>query len=380
MNLSNEPCRMPRSLAIETRFAAPLVRFLLLAALFSAAPLGAAERGRWTLDLTLEGTRVEGCPLSWSSREVNLLARDGRLWTFAPDAAKDFRKISETFKGYSASEMRSRLSQELGRNFEVSGTGHYLVAHPRGQGGYWSQRFEDQYRSFVHYFSLRGFKLAEPEFPLVAIVFRNQADFIRYSQAQREAVGGNVLGYYSPVSNRIAVFDQGAGAASAADWQENAATIVHEATHQTAFNTGIHSRFAEQPRWLIEGLGTMFEARGVWDSSRYRAVQDRYNRGRLDQFKRYLPRRPESSLAEFIASDRPFLADINAGYAQAWALSFFLVETRPRQYCDYLARVANRREFQSYPAAERIADFTAAFGADLRLLEAHFLQFMGELK
>jgi len=356
--------------------------FFLAAVLFASSqfPLSAAERGRWTLDLTLSGTRVQGFPLTWSAKEVNLLARDGRLWSFPPDSVKDFRKTSEPFKGYTAAEMRSRLTQELGKDFEISGTGHYLVARPRGQGAYWAQRFEDQYRSFIHYFSIRGFKIAEPEFPLVAIVFRNQADFLRYSASEGTRVGPNVLGYYSLASNRICVFDQAGGEASAADWQENAATIVHEATHQTAFNVGIHTRFAEQPRWLVEGLATMFEAPGFWNPSRFRSKQDRYNRGRLEQFKQYLPHRPEGSLAEFISSDRTFMTDVNAGYAQAWALSFFLIETRPRQYCDYLARVAKRPEFQSYPSRDRIADFIASFGSDVRLLEAHFLQFMAELK
>ncbi|HEV7222851.1 MAG TPA: DUF1570 domain-containing protein [Pirellulales bacterium] len=359
-----------------------MLRLRLIAAvcLLACAPLRAAEKNRWTLDLTLDGNRLEGFPLSWSESQVNLLGRDGRLWTFPPTKASDFHKTTNPFRGYSAAEVRSRLSGELGKNFEISGTGHYLVAHPPGQRDYWSQRFEDLYRSFVHYFSVRGFRMQAPEFPLTAIVFRNQGDFLRYSQAEGTRVGGNVLGYYSLVSNRIVLFDQGGGGASASDWQENAATIVHEAAHQTAFNTGIHARFAEQPRWLVEGLGTMFEARGVWDSSRYRSRPDRFNRGRLQQFQQYAPRRPPNSLAEFVSSDRPFNADINAGYAQAWALSFFLVETRPRQYCDYLARVAKRPDFQSYPPPERLADFTAVFGPDLRMLEAHFLKFMAELK
>lgn len=344
-----------------------------------AFPLAAGERNDFTLDLLLDGTRVEGLPLAWSTTEINLLGRDGRLWSFAPSEAKDVHKSNGAFRGYSAAELRSRLAQELGKNFEISGTGHYLVAHAPGQGAYWAQRFEDQYRSFVHYFSLRGFRVAEPEFPLVAIVFRNQAELMRYSQAEGTGITANVLGYYSPVSNRIALFEQGGGR-DARDWRETASTIVHEATHQTAFNTGIHSRFAEQPRWLIEGLGTMFEAPGFWDPSRFRSQPDRYNRGRLEQFRQWLPRRSEGSLAEFLGSDRPFFADLNAGYAQAWALSFFLVETRPRQYCDYLARVAKRPEFEKYLPGDRLADFTAAFGSDVRLLEAHFLQFMKELK
>ena len=47
---------------------------------------------------------------------------------------------------------------------------------------------------------------------------------------------------------------------------ENSATIIHEVTHQVAFNCGVHTRFNDVPRWVSEGLATMFEAKGVWNS------------------------------------------------------------------------------------------------------------------
>jgi hypothetical protein len=346
---------------------------------WSAAVVGrAADAGRWTLDLNLSGRHVEGAPLVWSENHVELLARDGRLWSFDPKQATQFRKTSPSFRGYSASEMRSQLAGELGKEFEISGTGHYLVVHAPGQRDYWSKRFEDLYRSFMHYFHVRGFSLKEPEFPLVAIVFRNQADFLRYAQRDGANIGANVLGYYSPSSNRISLFDLGGGRADKRDWSENAATIIHEATHQTAFNTGLHSRFGEMPRWLVEGLGTMFEASGVWDSTHHHARPDRYNRGRLEQFRRLLGDRPSDSLAEFVSSDRLFQTDVDRAYAEAWALSFYLVETRPKKYAQLLTRTAGRPAFERYDAPQRLADFTSVFGNDLRLLEAQFLKFMAE--
>lgn len=371
--------RAARMFACPKKLNVPFFPALVAGALLTA-PLQAADPGRMVLDLQLGEQRLEGLLLKLTTAEADLLTRDGRLWMFDPTKATEFRKLAAPFRGYSAAEMRSRLSQELGRNFEITGTGHYLVAHAPGQRDYWSRRFEELYRSFVRYFSIRGFRLKEPEFPLVAIVFRSQDEFVQYSRSEGSPTSPNVLGYYSRISNRIALFDRGGGAADSSDWKDNAATIVHEASHQTAFNTGMHSRFADQPRWVVEGLGTLFEAQGVWDSSRYPTKQDRYNQGRLRQFKQYLPHRPADSLTAFIASDQPFFANINFGYAQAWALSFFLVETRPRQYCDYLACVAKRDPFSEYPPAERLADFTAAFGNDLRLLEAHFLKYMAALK
>lgn len=337
----------------------------------------AADEPRFTLDVNLHGRHLEGLPLLWS-REHVLLGRDGRVWNLTADEARDAHATASAFHSFSAAELRARLSAELGRAFEVSGTGHYLVAHAPGQRDVWSQRFEDLYRSFVHYFRVRGFAAREPEFPLVAIVFRNQDEFMAYSRRDGAQIGTNVLGYYSPMSNRITLFDVGGGRKSAGAWQVNAATIIHEATHQTAFNTGIHRRFGAIPRWLAEGLGTMFEAEGVFDSTRHSSRPSRYNRSRLARFQQLVKNRAAGTLEELVVSDRMFQADADRAYAEAWALSFFLAETRPKKYSELLARTASRPAFVLYDAPPRRADFTAIFGDNLRHLEAEFLAFMAQ--
>jgi hypothetical protein len=350
---------------------------LSLATLFLlTAPLAAAEPKR-TIDVNLRGQHIEGLPLIWSNDHL-LMARDGRMWSFKPNQVRDVRQTASTFQSFSATEVRAHLAGELGSAFEISGTGHYLVAHAPGQRDYWSKRFEDLYRSFVHYFQVRGFRLHDPEFPLVAIVFRNQDDFLAYARREGAQIGPGVLGYYSPVSNRISLFDVGGGRAKSEDWHENADTIIHEATHQTAFNTGVHRRFGSTPRWLVEGLGTMFEAEGVWDSAHHSSRASRYNRGRLAQFQRLLASRPAKLLEDIIVHDRLFQSNVDRAYAEAWALSFFLVETRPKKYSELLARTAARPAFRHYDAAERLADFTAIFGDNLRHLEVEYLAFMAE--
>lgn len=329
------------------------------------------------LDVRLPGRHVEGLPLLWSRDHV-LLARDGRVWTFQPEEIREVRQTTSSFHSFSAAELRARLAGELGKNFEISGTGHYLVAHTPGQRDYWSQRFEDLYRSFVHYFRVRAFRLQEPQFPLVAIVFRNQDDFLAYARREGAKIGSNVLGYYSPLSNRVSLFDIGGGRAKAADWHENAATIIHEATHQTAFNTGVHRRFGATPRWLIEGLGTMFEAEGVWDATHHSSRRAKYNLIRLAQFQRLLPSRPASLLADLVAHDGLFDSDVERAYAEAWAFSFFLSETWPKKYSELLERTAARPAFIAYSARERMADFEAILGTDLRRLERDYLAFIAE--
>ncbi len=345
--------------------------------LWAASLTNAAE---WTMQLDLHGRSLEGKAIWWNDSKVYFLERNGRLWDFGIREPKNFRKTSSAFRGHSMSEMRGQLMREFGNHFEVSGTRHYLVVHPAGQRDLWAQRFEDLYRSFVHYFSVRGFRPRDPQFPLVAVVFHRQSDYLKYSAQNGTRVSANMLGYYSLVSNRVILYDRSTGQASQSNWEKNAAVIIHEATHQTGFNTGVHNRFTPQPRWLVEGVGMMFEARGVWDSHRYSSRSDRIHQGRLRQFKAFAgSRRRKDSIANLVSSDRQFKIDGAGAYSESWALSFYLAETQPRKYFQYLAKIAARPYFTEYRAPDRLRDFTNAFGGNLVMLDAQLLRFIGSL-
>jgi hypothetical protein len=335
-----------------------------------------AHANEFTIELTVDGQRVEGTPLAWSGSDVFLLARDGHLWNFAPDQAANYRRTSGEFRGLSAADMRGQLKREFGAAFDVSGTGHYLVVHPSGERNLWAPRFEELYRSFCHYFAARGWRPEEPRFPLVAIVFPDAERFRQYSVRIGQPLTGNTLGYYSLTTNRILLYDATERSHGGNDWHVNAETIIHEAAHQAAFNTGIHNRFAVTPRWVAEGLGTMFEARGVWDSRSYRRLEHRINREQLANFRKYVGVDQRGHLAKFVSTDEPFLQDTIPAYAQAWALTFFLVETMPRQYLQYLRRTAAQDPFSTYSATDRLNDFREIFGENLPVLESHFVRYV----
>jgi len=360
----------------------PVLRAILcLGAMVLAlnAPARAAEPAGPMIEVVLQGEKIEGLPLDWNPIAVHLLGRDGRLWQFGVDQVSEYRETSAHFRPYSPSEFRAVLLRELGHGYEVSGTAHYLIAHPRGQREKWAERFEDLYRSFVHYFSVRGFKLNAPLFPLVGIVCASHADFARYAATQG-SVSSGVQGYYDLKSNRISLYDMGGGADSA-HWRKNAAVLIHEATHQIAFNTGVNSRYCPPPTWVVEGLAMLFEAPGIYDPRSYTRPAERVNQGRLEVFRRIvLPRHRPELLSAIVASDRLFRIHPGAAYAEAWAFTFFLAESEPRKYVRYLKRAAARSPFHAYTASERAADFTAVFGDDWRMLEARFLRFMAGVK
>ncbi len=357
-----------------------IVRVLLVVSFVCLLALP-ARGGEWTLELLLHGQRVQGMPLASSNTTVDLLGRDGVWWSFRPDEAEEYRKLGDGFRPVTQGEMRALLLGEFGRGYEVTGTGNYLVVHPAGQGSQWAGRFEELYRNFVQYFAVRGFRLEAPRFPLTAVVFPTRSEFYAYAARHGSQLPEGVLGYYSRRSNRILLYDLTADGGGEFAWSDNAATIIHEATHQTAFNTGIHQRFGAPPVWAVEGLATLFEAPGVYDSRRHGSLESRVNQGRLASFRQYAaPRRTGQVLAELIESDRHFQTHPDAAYAHAWALTFFLSEQHPRQYARYLTKTATRAPLADYPATERRQDFIAEFSADFAMLEARLLRFLATVK
>ena len=185
------------------------------------APLAlAALPAQMTMEALVGGQHVEGTPLAWSSDKVFLLERDGAAINFAPGNAQQFQKTSPTFVPYSPGILKGMLEREFGPKYEVTGTTHFLVVHPVGQRQ-WADRFEEMYRDSIMYFSVRGFKLDNPEFPLVAIVFPTQDDFRHYAAKDTVPATAGLLGYYSPHTNRVALFDIGDGKTNNAQWQQN---------------------------------------------------------------------------------------------------------------------------------------------------------------
>lgn len=345
-----------------------------------ANPASAEPPIKAMVQVRLAGETIEGQPLAWSSRLVHLLARDGQLVSFSPGSNPGLRQSSPRFYSYTPSEMRARLYSEFDdKTFAIAITQHYVVVYPKNSKAPWATRFEELYKQFYHYFSVRGATLHDAKCPLVAIVFPSKAAYQQYSRSHGMKISDNYWGHYARNTNRVYLFDVQADYPQL-KWEDASALIVHEATHQTAFNTGIHSRFGDSPRWVTEGLAMMFEARGVWNSSRYQHQNDRINRERLNEFRETLAKRPPHWFAQLILSDAPFNSQEKEAYAEAWAFSFYLCETNPRLYAKYLARTAAQQDFADYSSTARLRDFTEIFGDNLKLIDAQFLRYIEKLK
>ena len=161
------------------------------------------------------------------------------------------------------------------------------------------------------------------------------------------------------------------------------ATLIHEATHQVAFNFGLHHRIGDNPRWVVEGLATLFEAPGIRNSNGTKGKVSKRSRLNLERYLRFQnyaqSRRIRGSLRSFVESDRAFSSVLDA-YAEAWALTFFLAETRPRAYESFLKKIAARDPFEDYDKSDRINDFEDAFGDGMDVLETNFLRYIAKFQ
>jgi Protein of unknown function (DUF1570) len=354
----------------------PITVTIIAANLLALAAPAHAEPAPFMMRALVNGRTLEGQPLAWDDDQIMLLGRDGALYEFNPADAKHSKKTAQAYTGYSAGEMQALARSEFGQRFDISISTHFVVVRPRGRGGEWVRRLEALYSGFTGYMNVRGFQITDPPTHLLAIVFPSRDEYYQYAADQGVTLSPNTLGHYSSQSNRIYMYDEGD---SDGDWSSNAETIIHEATHQTAYNVGVHRRFAEQPQWVVEGLAMMFEAPGVWSAASLHTQADRINRYRLNYFRAAAADRPKDWLAQIVASDQPFDTGVLDAYAAGWTLTFYLCETRPQEYSAYLARVAARKPFTKYTTSERMRDFTAAFGNDLALLSAQVDRFVAEL-
>ncbi len=168
------------------------------------------QQQEMTVKISYKGKSYSGQPMAWDGREMMLLRRDGKISILPVGSTNEYQTVSDRFRPYSAETMRVKLQQEFGSKYQVSVTRNFVVVHPPGDYQVWAMPFEELYHRFDAYFSSRGFQLDQPEFPLVAVVLRTRGEFDYFLRTYQD-YDPQVLGYYSPTSNRIITYDQSKG-------------------------------------------------------------------------------------------------------------------------------------------------------------------------
>jgi hypothetical protein len=332
--------------------------------------------------------------------EMLLLTADGTLWAVPPEDLLQQKHDDVPMLPLSPQEMGERLKGEL-PGFDVYTTQHYVICHntSRAYAQWCGALLERLYKAFTNFWSRKDFELHEPEFPLVALVFADADSYAAYTSKELGANAAAMSGYYSFSTNRVSMYDlTGMQALRAAgnrrsnaseinqmlarpEAERNVATIIHEATHQIAFNCGLQQRYAPIPRWFSEGMGIYFETPDLSSSKGWRTI-GAVNRVQQAGFRRYLQKgRPADSLTTLLLNDERLYdrESFEDAYSESWALTYFLMRYRPKQYLAYLKLMAEKKPLVEDGAKARLRDFQQVFG-DLSQLDAEFVKQMQKLR
>ena len=246
--------------------------------------------------------------------------------------------------------------------FRVGRTTHYL-----GLGDA-SDRFrskalpicEGLARDYLEHFRNKGFTVERPARRLTVILLADADSFARFVGEERgRAVGGQ----YDLETNRLVIFDNRAEDRVSVERAEraNLVALVHEATHQLTFNTGLLRRAGDIPLCISEGLAMYAEVRRPTG----RSLPGQPNPGRVEalalartQGVAWLP------VAKLLVGDALLEGDSGedvqqAAYGQSWLLVHDLMQTPARLpgFRDYLKAIAPRAD-----GAHRLDDARAHLG------------------
>jgi hypothetical protein len=245
--------------------------------------------------------------------------------------------------------------------------------------------FERLRNGFLAHWERERVELTPNTWPLPILVLQNKGQFREYAIRDGAAEAAETFGYYSARTNRVVMYDLTAdegglplGEATQRDEitrrlsrvPASVATLVHEAVHQLAFNTGLQVRYADNPMWVSEGLAMYFETPDFNSGGRWTSA-GKVNPWRLKEFQQSVADRRADSLVTLIQNEDRFrdAGRASAAYAESWVLVRYLATRRKEEWREYVKGLRDRPVLVFASAEERVAEFKKVFGEDLAGLD-----------
>lgn len=330
-----------------------------------------------------------------------VMEADGRLHALNASNCLREEVTDRPYKPLTLEEAAGPLLKSLPAGFKTTATKHFLVAYNTTDAyAKWNASlFERLYRGFYTYWETRGMKLQAPEYPLIAVIFDKRQDYLKYANREDVNNAESMIGYYNQLSNRIASYDltgiEGMIPSGKVvdrielvnsilrrpEAERSVATIVHEAVHQLAYNSGLQTRLADNPVAISEGLAMFFESPDLKSASGWSGIGN-INRFNLILFRNSMMARSNFSTAKLIQDDACFQDPklVSIAYGQSWALTYFLMRTKSKEFVSYMSELASRPPLEPTDPKRRIADFKRHFGVDLEKLDRDFLKYISGIK
>jgi len=328
---------------------------------------------------------------------ILLQGADGRQWALQPGDIENAKVVDGPLVPLTAEELEVQMLKELPQGFNVMRSEHYVIFYntTKAYSQWTANLLERLYRGHFAFWKKKGVPLSEPRFPLSAVIFDTKESYRKYAEKELGSAVDSILGYYNLQSNRITMFDltgvEGILPSNARvstnvlinevlrqpGAERTVATIVHEAFHQLAYNSGLQVRLADNPFWVSEGMAVFFESPD-FNSSQGWSTIGKVNQYNLREFINYLPKRPVNSLITLLSDDSRFRQSetATAAYAEAWALNYYLLRRRSKEYAKYLIHLSQKSPLGENDPKERLAEFRKFFGEDLEKFDQQFVNYI----
>lgn len=353
--------------------------------------------------------KIEGQPLStWAGRVLVedqdgfclLQDTSGQIQVFETKTVEKIEDTNDLFRPQTLDKASEAMLRELPSGFKTMTTKHYVIcynttdSYAKWNGGL----YERLYTRFEKFWERQGVDLKEPEFPLVAVVFEDREGYLKYAEEQGVRGAENMIGFYNLLDNRIAAYDltgiegmipPGKRVSSVElvntilkepAAERTVATIVHEAVHQIAYNTGLQKRLVDNPYAISEGLATFFESPDLTNATGLGNI-GKINHYNLNIFRQSLKAGFQPDLLNLLQDDSMFRDGNTAtfAYSFSWALNYFLIKTRAKEYAAYMKELAQGIPREASLPKKRIAVFQKHFGNDLDKLHKDFMKYISKL-
>ncbi len=364
---------------------------ILMLSLMPSRPC-VADDSTWNLKLddatgeVLSGRIISEIPGS----AVLLEERNGKLHQIAAKRIKSRDAAEFPFAPLTSMELAIDLLSQVSGEFEITETEHYVICSNSASEyvEFCGKLLESV---FEQYFRVMGeLKVAvnPPLRKLPVVVFANASDFQAFAKKKHPEVSfEETPGYFSVSDNQTLLLDLTGDRSirsapsirkRLAEKPLQVATVVHEAVHQLAFNSGLQVRMADNPLWLSEGLAMYFES-GVSRTSlllsRPGVVNPRHHPAFMQLAR---DNRITDGLKSLIESDTAFqnAAEMPAAYAKSWALTHYLVREERIGLQKYLQGIAMRKPMVGLTAEQRSQEFHDAFGKLPDEMEREIVSYM----
>lgn len=308
--------------------------------------------------------------------DLLLEERNGKLHQIPARQLLSREDTQEPFVPLTSAELATDLLQQVPAGFEIIETEHYVVCSNSAPEyvAFCGKLLEAVFDQYFRFMAAQKIEVTEPALKLPIIIFASSREFQMFSARQHPEISfADTPGYYSVTDNQTLLLDltDGLSIRSASTIRRHlakkplqVATVVHEAVHQLAFNSGLQVRMADNPLWLSEGLAMYFETTSSRSSllwNRPGLVNPRHQPGFM---KLVQANQVAGGMNSLIESDSAFLnaAEMPAAYAKAWALTHYLMREDKTGMQKFLHNITQRKPMIGLTAEERTQEFREAFG------------------